>query len=85
MLNLYYGVIANRIQDTVAKATMAYLVNGLEKSILLELATQLGSKLKELFVEENAITKLRTTKQEELKILENSLYELQALNMETAQ
>ncbi|KAE8738954.1 hypothetical protein FOCC_FOCC015554 [Frankliniella occidentalis] len=85
MLNLYYGVIANRIQDTVAKATMAYLVNGLEKSILLELATQLGSKLKELFVEENAITKLRTTKQEELKILEKSLYELQALNMETAQ
>ncbi|XP_026284447.1 dynamin-1-like protein [Frankliniella occidentalis] len=84
MLNVYYTVVANRIQDTVTKATMTCLVNGLEKNMLLELAAQLQGMAKKLFKEDVSITFTRKQKQRESIALKNSLKELDALDYEMA-
>lgn len=82
MLNVYYGVVANRVQDTVTKATMTYLVNGLQNNMPLELAAKLQGMAKKLFKEEANITFTRKQKQKEYIALKNSLKELDALDYE---
>lgn len=81
MLNVYYEVLANRICDTVVKATMAFLVNGLDKGLLLKLATQLNDKVDQLFIEGEGISQLRSKAETELQVLEESLGELDELDL----
>ncbi|KAK3928128.1 Dynamin-1-like protein [Frankliniella fusca] len=80
MLKYYYEVVANRVHDTVIKATMTYLVNGLQKNIQLELATQLGNMVEKLFKEDHNVTLLRSQKEKEFQALRNSLKELDNLD-----
>ncbi|KAK3928130.1 Dynamin-1-like protein [Frankliniella fusca] len=80
MLQIYYAVVANRVQDTVVKATMTYLVNGLQKNVQLELASQLGNKLSKLFKEDPTVTLRRSQKEKEFTALRNSLKELDMLD-----
>ncbi|KAK3928124.1 Dynamin-1-like protein [Frankliniella fusca] len=80
MLQIYYAVVANRVQDTVIKATMTYLVNGLQKNIQLELAAQLGNMVQKLFKEDPSVTLRRSQKEKEFIALKNSLKELDNLD-----
>ncbi|KAK3928129.1 Dynamin-1-like protein [Frankliniella fusca] len=80
MLKIYYAVVANRVQDTVVKATMTYLVNGLQKNVQLELATQLGHMLQGLFKEDPSVALRRSQKEKEFTALRNSLKELDILD-----
>ncbi|KAE8742210.1 hypothetical protein FOCC_FOCC012261 [Frankliniella occidentalis] len=80
MLNVYYEQLANRIWDTVVKATMALLVKELDKGLQLKLASQLNDKVDQLFIEGDSISQLRSKAERELQVLEESLGELDGLD-----
>ncbi|KAE8749330.1 hypothetical protein FOCC_FOCC003844 [Frankliniella occidentalis] len=84
MLQVYYKAVANRIADTVAKATMTYMVHGLHKDMQPQLASQLGGRVKELLREDETTAVKRSQKEKELIAIQNSLQELDALNLEVS-
>lgn len=67
MLVLYYEMVADKIQDTVAKAVMTYLVNEVKSQLNVRLATHLFS-VDSLFEEEQSVTTTRRDSSEKLKV-----------------
>lgn len=67
MLVLYYEMVSDKIQDTVAKAVMTYLVNEVKSQLNVRLATHLFS-VDSLFEEEQSVTTTRRDSSEKLKV-----------------
>lgn len=70
MMKQYYKFVAEKISDTVAKATMKYLIMELETKLLVTLVEQLLNEtlLPSLFEEEKTITEKRCDATKKLKV-----------------
>lgn len=71
MLDFYYKIVAETMQDCTAKAVVTFLVNEVREALNAELCVALmqGELLDELFNEKEDITFTRQTHLEKLKVI----------------
>ncbi|XP_034231078.1 dynamin-1-like protein isoform X2 [Thrips palmi] len=74
MLDHYYQIVAETMQDSTAKAVVTFLVNEVRESLTTELSVALMQReLDELFHEQEDITDKREATHAKLNVLEQSL------------
>lgn len=74
MLDHYYKIVADTMQDSTAKAVVTFLVNEVRGSLNAELCMALiQMDLAELFTEKDNIVDKREATQEKLEVLEKAL------------